>query len=80
MKDELLRSGASLDTLDLLIKESINIDDQWYERSLEKKHDSGIRTIFIGYHERPMRPGHKKGSSDGTVPIELDTIGKVRGK
>ena len=47
---------------------------------MEKKYDSGIRTIFIGYYERPTRPGYKKGSSDGTIPIELNTIGKVRGK
>ena len=39
MKDKLTRSSAALETLSELIKELINIDDKWYERSIEKKYN-----------------------------------------
>ena len=39
MKDKLTRSGAALETLSELIKKLIDIDDKWYERSIEKKHN-----------------------------------------
>ena len=39
VKDKLTRSGAVLETLSKLIKESINIDDKWYKRSIEKKYN-----------------------------------------
>ena len=39
VKDELTRSGAVLETLSELIKESIDINDKWYERSIEKKYN-----------------------------------------
>ena len=39
MKDELTRSGVVLETLSELIKESIEIDDKWYKRSIERKHN-----------------------------------------
>ena len=39
VKDELTRSGAVLETLSELIKESININNKWYKRSIEKKYN-----------------------------------------
>ena len=39
MKDKLTRSGVALETLSELIKELININDKWYERSIEKKYN-----------------------------------------
>ena len=39
VKDELTRSGATLETLRELIKELIKINDKWYERFIEKKYD-----------------------------------------
>ena len=39
IKDELTKSGVALETLRELIKELIDIDDKWYERSIERKHN-----------------------------------------
>ena len=39
MKDELTRSGTVLETLRELIKELININNKWYERSIKKKYN-----------------------------------------
>ena len=39
VKDKLTRSGAVLETLSELIKELININNKWYERSIEKKYN-----------------------------------------
>ena len=39
IKDKLTRSGVVLETLSELIKESINIDNKWYKRSIEKKYN-----------------------------------------
>ena len=39
VKDKLTRSGVVLETLSELIKELIDIDNKWYKRSIEKKHD-----------------------------------------
>ena len=48
IKDELMRTGARLDDLDILIKESIEIDDKLFERQMEKKYNGGIRG-FAGF-------------------------------
>ena len=45
MKDKLTRSGAILETLRELIKKLININDKWYKRSIERRHDRGYRRI-----------------------------------
>ena len=39
VKDKLTRSSAVLETLSELIKELIDINDKWYERAIEKKHN-----------------------------------------
>ena len=44
VKEELMRSGATLDTLDDLIKESIDIDNRLYELDCELSR--GTRTPF----------------------------------
>ena len=43
-----MRTGARLDDLDILIKESIEIDDKLFERQMEKKYNGGIRG-FTGF-------------------------------
>ncbi|KAF3001764.1 hypothetical protein E8E13_000007, partial [Curvularia kusanoi] len=44
VKEELMRTGASLDTLDELIKETIDIDNRLYELDCEL--GRGTRTLF----------------------------------
>ena len=46
VKDELIRSGGVIDTLDGLIGEAIETDDKLFERSMEKRHNS--RTSGMG--------------------------------
>ncbi|KAI6849248.1 hypothetical protein KC323_g9575 [Hortaea werneckii] len=43
VKDELMRSGASHDTLELMIQDAIEIDDRLYERKMEKRHNGQYR-------------------------------------
>jgi len=46
VKDELMRSGGIIDTLDVLIRSAIDIDDKLYERAMEKKHNFNPRGTF----------------------------------
>lgn len=41
VKDELMRFGGVIDTLDQLIENAIKIDDKLFERSMEKRHNGG---------------------------------------
>ena len=43
VKDELIRTGASIKDLEGLISEAISKDDMLYERILEKKYNSRNR-------------------------------------
>ena len=88
IKDELIRTGARLDDLDILIKESIEIDDKLFERQMEKKHDGGVRG-FAGF-ESPRghfqaRDERRKQTSNpyGPMPMELNVFekkGRNKGK
>ena len=42
VKDELMRSEAVLESLDELQKEAIRINDNLFERAMEKRHDGGV--------------------------------------
>ena len=87
VKDELVRTGASIDDLETLMKESIDIDDKWYERAMEKRHDKGSRgragTYFGGSSKNRGNPGKsKQGIVDpyGAAPMELDATQKRKGR
>ena len=72
VKDELMRSGATTDTLEDLICDSIRIDDMLYERQMEKRY---ILRRSTGYSPRGGTGGYNRDRGD---PIELDTT--FRGK
>jgi len=46
VKDELMRNGGIIDSLDILIRTAIDIDDKLYERAMEKKHNFNPRGTF----------------------------------
>lgn len=52
VKDELMRDGAKNDDLDALIQTAIRLDDQLYERAMERKHDREPRGA-LGFVPRP---------------------------
>ena len=85
VKDELMRTGASLDTLDELQKEAIQIDDNLFERAMEKRHDGGVSGAGASRYQfaRNFATNHGKKSSDpyGPMPMEIDMMKKtVHGK
>ena len=43
VKDELMRAGMKIEDLDDLIRASIEIDDNLYERAMERRHDVAPR-------------------------------------
>ena len=81
VKDGLMRSGASLDTLDELQKEAIQIDNNLFER-----YDRGVSgaSIIRYQYGRGFNSNYGKRSIDpyGLMPMELNMIkkGRVRGK
>jgi hypothetical protein len=46
VKDELMRNGGIIDSLDILIRTAIDIDDKLYKRAIEKKHNFNPRGTF----------------------------------
>ena len=80
VKDELMRTGASTDTLDELRKEAIRIDDNLFERAMEKRHDGGITGAGVsGYRfGRNFDSNHRKKAHDpyGPMPMEIDVMKK----
>ena len=73
VKDEMMRSGASMSSLNSMINEAIRIDDMLYERTMEKRHVFGKTT---GYSPRG-RTGEGFGRGD---PMEIDVTVKGRQK
>jgi hypothetical protein len=43
VKDELIRTGQKIENLDELIRATIEIDDNLYERAIERRHDVAPR-------------------------------------
>ena len=43
VKDELIRAGMKIESLDDLIRATIEIDDNLYERAIEKRYDVAPR-------------------------------------
>lgn len=67
VKDELLRYSGTTDTLETLIEAACKIDNDWYERNMEKKgkYDPNYKRMGEGRN----RGNHSKGYGD---PMELD--------
>ena len=69
VKDELMRSGASHDTLELMIQDAIEIDDRLYERKMEKRHNGQYRGRS-GYNSTSWTGGSRRDPD----AMELDII------
>lgn len=85
VKDELMRCGGVLDTLDGLIEEAIEIDDKLFERSMEKRHDGGTsgmgRSTFFSKSKNYRHDKRDQRDPYGHTPMELDfTERKPKGK
>ena len=82
VKDELLRYGATQDTLERLIKVAIEVDDKLYERAIERRHTGQFRGRS-GYASNGWTGGQQRYDPDA---IELDATqghprkGQGRGK
>jgi hypothetical protein len=48
VKDKLIRTRAKIETLEELIRETINIDDKLYERKIEDRYDRINALVGIG--------------------------------
>ena len=46
VKDELMRNSGIINSLDILIRTAIDIDDKLYERAIEKKQNFNLRGTF----------------------------------
>jgi hypothetical protein len=49
VKDELIRTRAKIETLEELIRETINIDNKLYERKIEDCYDRNNVLVGIGF-------------------------------
>jgi len=92
VKDELMRYGGDVDTLNALIEASIELDDKLYERTMEKR-----RLGSNSFRAGPWPGGKTRGGRRTTAatsygdPMELDSVqakksfqpkkkGQVKGK
>ncbi|KAM0713354.1 hypothetical protein Q7P35_000806 [Cladosporium inversicolor] len=71
VKDELIRNGGIIETLDVLIQTAIDIDNKLYERAIEKKHSFNPRGTFR------FNSGIKNNRSAGD-PMDLSATQKYR--
>jgi hypothetical protein len=72
VKDELLRTGHSTDTLESLITAACEIDNAWYERSMEKKGKYDPDYKRMGEGRNRTQRSYNVGRGD---PMELDATG-----
>ena len=81
VKDELMRTGASIDSLDTLIEQAIEIDDKLYKRSMEKRYGGGYQGragSYSGYHHHQSR--RPVNTSQYGDPMEIDATQRRNGK
>jgi hypothetical protein len=73
VKDELLRTGHSTNTLEELIAASCEIDNAWYERSMERKgkYDPDYKRMGEGRTKTFRSYNQRHGD-----PMELDATGR----
>ena len=69
VKDELIRLGASYDTLELMIQDAIEINDRLYERKIEKRYNRQYRGRS-SYNSTSQTRGSRRDPNT----IELDII------
>ena len=78
VKDELMRSGGVIDTLDGLIEEVIETNDKLFERSIKKRHDgrtSGMgRSTFFAKLRNYRHDKREQRDPYRYIPMELDFI------
>ena len=91
IKDELMRYGDEIDSLDRLIEASIELDDKLYDRAMKKRNQiphgrSGTYEGFGGSY-RTQEPSYGKRNNNnyskdyyGPMPMELDLTERRRGK
>jgi hypothetical protein len=81
VKDELMRAGMKIENLDELIRATIEIDDNLYERAMERRHDVAPRgkSGYVPYRSNNNNFKGKKFSRNnqyqdpyGPMPMELD--------
>ncbi|THY39196.1 hypothetical protein D6C98_10097 [Aureobasidium pullulans] len=78
VKDELMRTAGKVEDLDDLIRASITIDDDLYERAMEKRHDVAPRgrAGYVPYRaSNNFNKGNKRNQYQdpyGPMPMELD--------
>ena len=86
IKDKLIRTRASLDTLNKLQKEVIQINDNLFERAIEKRYNGGVSGAGTARYQygRSFNSGYSKKSVNPyrLMPMEIDIIKRknVRGK
>jgi len=74
VKDELMRYGGDVDTLNALIEASIELDDKLYERSLEKRRFGGNSFRAGTWPGGKTRGGRRTTAAAYGDPMELDSI------
>jgi hypothetical protein len=80
VKDELMRTGEKIESLDELIRATIEIDDNLYERAMERRHDIAPRgkSGYVPYRSNNNFKGKKFNRNNqyqdpyGPMPMELD--------
>jgi hypothetical protein len=80
VKDELMRTGEKIENLDELIRATIEIDDNLYERAMERRHDVAPRgkSGYVPYRSNNNFKGKKFNRTNqyqdpyGPMPMELD--------
>jgi len=88
VKDELMRSNATIEEMGDLTSEAIRIDDMLYERRMERKYDNSRgRKIEVGRPNYQANVGrHRRGGGRreqpyyGPQPMELDNVQRKKGK
>ena len=83
VKDELMRDGRVIDSMDELTKAAIEIDNKLYERAMEKRYDGGNQGRAGFIPDRPIgnfrKGGNRFGNGNanrdqyGPAPMELDS-------
>ena len=75
VKDELMRLGIIIDTLNKLIKEAIKINNKLFERTIEKRYNrgvSGIGRLSFFTKSKSYRLGYRERDPYRLILIELD--------
>jgi hypothetical protein len=79
VKDELMRTGQKIENLDELIRATIEIDDNLYERAMERRHDVAPRgkSGYVPYRSNNNYKGKNNQRNQyqdpyGPMPMELD--------